>query len=196
MEIMFVPVKMKFDLKEISGIENMPEKVGLVTTVQYVDELPKIKKYLDGQGKKCLVIGKILGCDVKNAEKAKDKVDAFLYIGSGEFHPIALLSIGKPVYMQNGKRLEKDDRKIKGMLAKFYASKDIGIIVSLKTGQMHLDWAEELKKRFADKTFYVFAADTIDYRQMENFNFVESWVNTACPRIADDVKVLNYEDIK
>ena len=195
MEIMFVPVKMKFDLKELADIENMPKKLGLVTTVQYIDELPKIKKYLDGRGKKCLVIGKILGCDVKIAEKAKDNVDAFLYIGSGEFHPIALLRIGKPVYLQNGKKLEKDDRKVKGMLTKFYASKDIGIIVSLKTGQMHPEQADDLKKRFPDKTFYVFAADTIDYRQMENFNFVESWVNTACPRIADDVKVLNYEDI-
>lgn len=195
MEIMFIPVKKKFDLKELTNIEKMPKKLGLVTTVQYVDELPKIKKYLDGKGKECVVIGKILGCYAKIAERFKDKVDAFLYIGSGEFHPIALIHIGKPVYLQNGETLKWDERKIKGMLSKFYASNDIGIIVSLKKGQHHLDWAKDLKKRFPEKQFYVFVADTIDYNQMQNFNFVESWINTACPRIADDVKVLNYEDI-
>ena len=35
----------------------------------------------------------ILGCDTTAAEKIKDKVDAYLYIGTGKFHPIALGSL-------------------------------------------------------------------------------------------------------
>jgi diphthamide biosynthesis enzyme Dph1/Dph2-like protein len=131
---------------------------------------------------------------VKNAEKIKDKVDAFLYIGSGHFHPGALIDLGKDIYLQNGEKLEFKKRK--SMLAKFYASKNIGIIVSLKKGQQHMDWAEELKNRFKDKSFYTFVCDTIDYNQMKNFPFVECWVNTACPRITDDIKVVNYEEIR
>jgi 2-(3-amino-3-carboxypropyl)histidine synthase len=195
METMFIPVKKKYDLKELTNLDKMPKKLGLVTTVQYVDELPKIKKFLEEKGKTCVIGGKILGCEAKNAEKIKDKVDAFLYLGSGQFHPIEVLHIGKPVYLSNGEQLVREERKIKGMLAKFYSSDEIGIIVSLKTGQSHMDWADDLKKRFAKKNFYVFVADTIDYHQMENFNFVQSWINTACPRIADDIKVLNYSDI-
>ncbi|MBW3012526.1 2-(3-amino-3-carboxypropyl)histidine synthase subunit [Candidatus Woesearchaeota archaeon] len=195
MEIMFIPVKKKYDLKELANLDKMPKKLGLVTTVQYVDDLPRVKEYLDSKGKECIVIGKILGCDAIIAEKYKDKVDAFLYIGSGRFHPIELLHIGTPVFLSNGEQLVIEERKIKGMLAKFYSSNDIGVIISVKQGQCHMDWAEELKKRFPEKTFYFFAASTIDYTQMENFNFVQAWVNTACPRIADDIKVLNYRDI-
>ncbi|MBW2994806.1 2-(3-amino-3-carboxypropyl)histidine synthase subunit [Candidatus Woesearchaeota archaeon] len=194
MKTLFIPAKAKFDLKELKNLENMPKKLGLVTTIQFLDELPKIKKHLEENGKQVEIGGQILGCDVKNAEKIKDKVDAFLYIGSGHFHPGALLDLGKDIYLQNGGKLELKKRK--SMLAKFYASKEIGIIVSLKKGQKHMDWAEELKQRFKDKNFYMFVCDTLDYNQLENFPFIECWVNTACPRIADDIKVVNYEEIK
>jgi diphthamide synthase subunit DPH2 len=30
---------------------------------------------------------------------------------------------------------------------------------------------------------------------MDNFPFIDAWVNTACPRMADDMDVLNYEDL-
>jgi diphthamide synthase subunit DPH2 len=37
--------------------------------------------------------------------------------------------------------------------------------------------------------------DTFDYSELENFNFIECWVNTMCPRVAEDINVLNVEDI-
>jgi len=193
MKTLFIPAKAKFDLKLLKNIEKMPNKLGLVTTIQFIDELPKIKKYLEENGKQAEIGGQILGCDAKNAEKIKDKVDAFLYIGSGHFHPGALLDLGKDIYLQNGEKLELKKRK--NLAAKFYASKEIGVIVSLKKGQMHMEWADDLKKRFKEKNFYIFVCDTLDYSQLDNFPFVECWVNTACPRIADDIKVVNYEEI-
>jgi len=194
MKTLFIPAKAKYELNELKNLDKMPKKLGLVTTIQYVDELPKIRKYLEEKGKIVEIGGLILGCNVKNAEKIKDKVNAFLYIGSGHFHPGALIDLSKDVYLSNGEKVEFKKRK--GMLAKFYASKDIGIIVSLKKGQEHMDWAKGLKKKFKDKNFYIFVCDTLDYNQLQNFPFIECWVNTACPRIADDIKVLNYEEIK
>jgi len=194
MKTLFIPAKAKYDFKELKNLDKMPKKLGLVTTIQYVDELPKIKKYLEGKGKLVEIGGQILGCNVKNAEKIKEKVDAFLYIGSGHFHPGALIDLGKDIFLSNGEKVVFKKRK--GMLSKFYASKNIGVIVSLKKGQLHMDWAENLKKKYKDKNIYIFVCDTLDYNQLENFPFIECWVNTACPRIADDIAVLNYEDIK
>ena len=37
-----------------------------------------------------------------------------------------------------------------------------------------------------EKNCYIFAFDTLDFSQIENFPFVECWVNTACNRILDD----------
>ena len=90
--------------------------------------------------------------------------------------------------------VEKIQKQQKGALIKFLSSKEIGIIVSLKPGQNKLKKALELKKKIKDKNCHIFIADTINYAEFENFPFIESWVNTACPRFADGKKgVLNYE---
>ena len=40
----------------------------------------------------------------------------------------------------------------------------------------------------------IFVSDTLNPMEFDNFPFVESWVNTACPRFADEKKgVVNYE---
>jgi diphthamide biosynthesis enzyme Dph1/Dph2-like protein len=194
MKTLFIPAKAEFDLNELKNFDEMPKGLGLVTTIQFLDELPKIKKFLEQKGKKAEIGGQIIGCNVKNAEKIKDKIDAFLYIGTGHFHPGALLDLGKDVYLANGKKVEL--KKSKGLLAKFHASNNIGVIVSTKPGQQRLKWADELKEKYKNKNFYIFVCDSLDFTQLENFPFIECWVNTACPRIADDIRVLNYEDIK
>ena len=86
--------------------------------------------------------------------------------------------------------------KRKAQLIKFHSSKEIGIIVSTKPGQNKLEEAKKLKNKFPDKNFYFILFDNIDYNQLENFNFIEAWVNTACPRIEEDVKVLNIEALR
>ena len=38
------------------------------------------------------------------------------------------------------------------------------------------------------KQVYIFVGDILNYADMENFPFIEVWINTACPRIGyDDV---------
>ena len=210
MKGLFIEAKWTGDVKPVikKAIRKLPGKIGLVTTVQHKHELKKIKGIIEKAGKKAVIGGQILGCDVSAAKKIEKKVNAFLYMGSGEFHPLGVaLETGKMVIIANPLsnvvgEIKKEDverykKKQKGALLKFLSSKEIGIIVSTKPGQEKLKKAFELKKKLKNKNCYIFAADTINPAEFENFPFIECWVNTACPRFADDKKsVVNYEIVE
>lgn len=215
MKTLFIEAKYQGPIN-ISKIktDKLPDTVALVTTVQFVDFLNEIKDYLEEKGKKVIIEkgsqeypGQILGCDVSAGKKISAIVDAFLYVGDGRFHPIGVrLKTGKDVFIFNPlssefrklekKEVEKIKMKRKVQLMKFHSSKEIGVIITTKPGQNNLEKARKLKDKFPDKNFYFILFDNIDYSQLENFNFVECWVNTACPRIEEDVRVLNLEEIK
>jgi 2-(3-amino-3-carboxypropyl)histidine synthase len=210
MKTLFIEAKSTADiLPAVSkAVKLLPKKVGLVSTIQHKHKLAEAKKLLESRGIKAVVAGSVLGCNQESAKKIKDKIDAFLYIGSGEFHPtgIALVTgkrviVANPlsdnVYELDKKEIEKIKAGKKGALLKFYSSNNIGILVSTKSGQNKLKRAFELKKKLKTKNCYIFIADTFDLNQLENFPFIQCWVNTACPRIAEDRKgIVNIEDIK
>lgn len=182
----------------------MPKKIGLTTTVQFIDRIDEIRRHLSNKGKNVFVDkakqkyeGQLLGCDITGAAKINESVDAFLYIGTGVFHPLGIaLNIEKDVFCYdpiNGvltkidrPQIERYNRKRKAAYAKFLDSKEIGILVSMKPGQNNFKKAMELKKQLKDKNCYIFVFDTLDFSQLENFPFVQCWVNTACNRILDD----------
>ncbi len=82
--------------------------------------------------------------------------------------------------------VEKYNKKRKAAYMKFLESAEIGILVSLKPGQNNFRKAVELKNQLKGKNCYIFTFDTLDFNQIENFPFVQCWVNTACNRILDD----------
>lgn len=186
------------------SLKLLPKRIGLVTTAQHKHKLKQIKEMIDKSGKGAVIGGQILGCDVQSAKRIVNKVDGFLYIGSGEFHPLGVaLETGKRVIIANPlsgqvSQIKKEDvekykKRQKGALLRFLSSKEIGILVSLKPGQERLKKALELKKKLKNKRCYIFIADTINPAEFENFPFIECWVNTACPRFADNKKgVVNY----
>jgi 2-(3-amino-3-carboxypropyl)histidine synthase len=191
-------------------VSKLPKKIGVVTTIQYIDEMKKIADHLWKKGIKAMVAGQVLGCNSSSAEKIKGKVDAFLYVGSGEFHPIGVaLRTGKPVFVLHPESMklskveqaevDRINKRKKGMLAKFHSSKTIGVLLTTKEGQSGVQGGvkkvAELEKKFPDKRFYHFICDTLDYNQLLNFPFVECWVNTMCPRVMEDVNVLNIQDL-
>ncbi|MBU1198387.1 MAG: 2-(3-amino-3-carboxypropyl)histidine synthase subunit [Nanoarchaeota archaeon] len=198
-------------------IDKLPNKIVLFTTVQFLDSVDNIKKKLEKKQKKVLLLktehtkhaGQLLGCNIK---EFKQDFDAFLYIGDGMFHPKALLlKNSKPVFAFNPfskkffkleeKEINDMKKKQKGALMKFMASKEIGVLVSTKPGQNKLKQAQTLEKKFPEKKFYFLMFDTIDFAELENFPFVECFVNTACPRIAFDEAekirkpIVNIEDL-
>jgi 2-(3-amino-3-carboxypropyl)histidine synthase len=192
------------------NVSGLPSKVGIVTTIQYLSDMKKVVDYLWKKEIKAVVCGQVLGCDAGAALRHKDDVDAFLYIGTGEFHPIGVsLQTGKPVWVLHPESMkirklgeaevERIKKKKKGMLLKFHSSKTIGVLMTTKEGQSTvqggLERVKEVEKQHPDKQFYYFLCDTLNYSELENFPFVECWVNTMCPRVIEDINVLNVEDI-
>lgn len=205
MKIMMVEgrYKGKVDMSNLDA-DALPKRIGLATTVQFLDFVEEVTQYLQSKGKEVFVDkmrqkypGQLLGCDYGAADKIKDNVDAFLYFGTGKFHPLGIaLNIDKEVYCYDPliavmskvdrAEVERYNRKRKAAYMKFLEAENIGMLVSLKPGQNNFKKAVELKKNLKDKNCFIFVSDTIDFSQIENFPFIQCWVNTACNRILDD----------
>lgn len=222
MRTLFLEAKSTIDVNIPDNyLKELPDKIGLVTTIQFINSIDRVKKKLEsmkkevfiGKGARCKYRGQILGCDVSAAEHFKQEAEGFLYIGSGEFHPVMIaLKTNKKVFKFNPltnefsevkkSEIEKINGRLKGMRAKFYSSQTIGVLVSTKQGQQNLKIAEKLRKNYSDKKFHVFAFDTLDFSQLENFPDVQFWINTACSRIVYDdaiergIAMINYEDVE
>jgi 2-(3-amino-3-carboxypropyl)histidine synthase len=194
-------------------LNKLPNKLVLSLPVQFLNFLDPIKEQLKTVGKKVILFqskhgkhpGQALGCAI---EKFPGDYDAFLYIGDGKFHPTALLyNNSQKVYCYNpfnekievldNSYLDKVHKRMKGQLAKFLSSDNIGILVTTKSGQNNSKKAEELRDKLEEKgkKVFVFLANEINFNSLENFNFIDVWINTACPRIVEDFKCLNINDL-
>ncbi len=191
MERLFIEAESDVDVLEVAKKVKFEGKLGIVTTVQHFHKIKDVQKLFSN----AVIAGKVLGCNASAAAKVKDEVDAFLYIGSGNFHPIQIaLETGKKVLTADpigGKvgeiteeQVEKRKRRIKAAYTKFLAAEKIGVLVSTKEGQANMAAAEQLEKKYRDKEFFMFVFDTLDFSELENFTDIECWVNTSCPRMA------------
>jgi len=183
------------------------EKIGLVATVQFLDLFPQVKMVLEKAGKVVLIskprfhavkTGQILGCDTS---AVPEDADAILYIGTGEFHPLGI-NAEKPIFVLNPftgavQRIsEKDIRKMQlqqqARVVIFNDAKNVGILVTTKPGQYEVQSkSADLKKKIdaLGKKTFVFITDCLSPHELENFPQIDVWVNTACPRIVDDIKL-------
>jgi 2-(3-amino-3-carboxypropyl)histidine synthase len=173
-------------------------RIGLISTAQHLDQLAEVKDFLESKGKKVCVGGQVLGCNQGNALKLEKKVDAFLYIGSGLFHPTGISAKSeKPVVVLNPysgtlERLPAVERehwlrRQKGRLARAIEAQVYGILVSTKSGQFNLKKAVEVRERLKSegKKAFLFAGEELNPANLLPFK-VDCWVNTACPRLVDD----------
>ncbi|MFC1733662.1 diphthamide synthesis protein [candidate division KSB1 bacterium] len=184
-------------------------KVAIVSTIQHLHKLEEAKKFLEKDGINAEIAGQVLGCSVPRIPKDAEQI---LYVGSGKFHPIGIyIKTEKEVIVANpftgavSKITEKDIEAIgkrkKGALAKFLSSDKIGFLITTKPGQTNVQGGkrriDEVMKKYNDKTFYSFAFDTLDKNSLEDFPFIDCWVNTSCPRIFEDFQkgMINLEDI-
>jgi len=218
-----IPVEYK-EIREKINIPlekiNLKEKrIGLVSTLQFLDYLKAVKGLLEKNGK-IVKIGKgkgydgqILGCDVSSAKSINKDVEAFLYIGSGQFHPLGLaIQTEKPVYFLNvekNKLEDLKDLKEKFLKQKYTAialakdAKTFGILVSVKPGQLNLKLAKEIEKRLESKgkKAYILVFNEIKPEKLEGLN-LDCYINTACPRIAIDNRtdfkkpILNSDELE
>src|SRR3990170_742231 len=182
----------------------LPKRVGLVTTTQYRHWLLKIKEHLEAKGhevrigepdRRVAYAGQLLGCDYHTATVIEEEVDGYLYIGTGDFHPLGVaILVDKPVIIADPERgtardlVEVRDRILRQRHAAIARSKDakvFGVIVSRKICQVRMDLAKDLKA-LAEKhsrQANLFLMDLVSPELLEGYR-VDAWVNTACPRIA------------
>jgi len=187
----------------------LKKNIAVVSTIQHMQKLEAAVKFLNKNSIKADIAGQVLGCRVPSIPKSAEQV---LYIGSGKFHPIGIyLKTKKEVIAANplagsvskitSKDVEGLEKRRKGAIAKFLSSDNIGILVSTKLGQSGVQGGmkrvNEIKKKYKDKNFYMFVFNTLNSSYLDNFPFIECWVNTACPRIFEDFKkgIVNLEDI-
>ncbi|MBD3318901.1 hypothetical protein GF342_03245 [Candidatus Woesearchaeota archaeon] len=217
MKTMFVHASVK-DAVDIplKHIEKLPKRIGLFTTIQFLKQLPKWKKQIEEAGKTVTVLGQTLGCRADAALTAD--VDCFLFVGSGQFHPLQVAYMtAKPVYCYHPiskgffpiekEDIEKHHTRRKVNIMKFLHAEKVGILVSTKIGQndnkinkysveLKMKGVHELLER-GDKQYYVFAFDTLSPSLLEDFPFIDCWVNVACSRIADEkLAVVNLDDLR
>lgn len=141
MKTLFIPAKCggKVELDK-KLIDKLPKRIGLITTVQFVEHLNEIKEELEKHKKKVFIgkgkqqyKGQVLGCDFSSAEDISNKVDCFLYFGTEKFHPIGValktrkeVFILMPVVNSISKIAKEDieeyDKKKKIALMKFYSA--------------------------------------------------------------------------
>ena len=129
MKTLFIYAKSDVDIKPVLNKIKFKGKLGVITSVQFIEQVKSFcGKYLSKNGKKFIFGGQVLGCNVNNALKIKDLVDGFLFIGSGDFHPLALKKFNKPIYIANPltnkfgkiseKELENLEKQKKGKILK------------------------------------------------------------------------------
>ena len=185
------------------------KKIGLVTTAQHIHTLPNVEKILTenklnpiiGEGDDRIYSkGQILGCNFSAAKSIKDEIDSFLFIGSGNFHPLGLkLITSKPVtvadpYTNQIRDEELDElkdstlRQRYGAIARSKDAKIFGILVGIKAGQQRMNLAYKIKEKLSSKSkkAYVMTLNHFSPSFLESFNDIDCFISTACPRVAID----------
>ena len=203
--VVYFPWAVDIVLDEVDFSPIKEGKIGLLTTVQHMTLLSDVKAMLEKAGKEAVIGGQVLGCWFANAEKIEEKVDAFLYVGSGRFHPLGLKS--KKIYALNIERMrvEEVDTSVleKRRYANVYNAKNartFAVLVTTKKGQNQLlGQAEELKNNIEKngRIAVVVVMHEINDTALLGIK-ADAFVNTACPRIVEDSfsrPIINAEDL-
>ena len=196
MKTLFIPVMSKktevSNLDEISS--QLPKSIAIAYSVQFKDLAINIRDNLK-ESHKITGFAQVLGC---SSLKLPKTTQALLLIGQGRFHALGIASSTNsklPIYIYESGKLAKVsesdisalEKKQKAAYLKYLHADNVGIIITTKPGQSRLNKAIEFKKKLKAndkiKKSYLFMANNINTSEFENFPGIESWVNTACPRM-------------
>lgn len=171
------------------------------------------KKVILITGRHSSVDGQVLGCDIYNPESIKTDRKAaeialetvnpgkscFIIISTGEFHALSGTLAGldatdkSDVFALNpitGELKKMDDKfSIKGQYLKFLSAENIGILITTKPGQhdrKDIADVDIMMKRYPDKRYYKIISDSINPQGLADFNYIDFFINTACPRMIDE----------
>jgi 2-(3-amino-3-carboxypropyl)histidine synthase len=183
----------------------LPPRLGLVASIQHLDLLGPLADALRAEGyaprvgrgdRRLAYAGQALGCNYTGAEEVASEVDAFLFVGTGRFHPLGLaFAVDRPVWALDPRRGALDEpidrgalvRRRQLLVASVREARRWGILVSTFTGQNRSPTALALqaKARARGREAEILLSQRVDPADLVGRD-VEAFVNTACPRIALD----------
>lgn len=180
--------------------EKKIKEIGLITTAQFLNYIPKIKQLLKKEGISVLTKsgprveeGQALGCNYSAVPNTKNIV----YFGDGLFHPLGIhFSAAREVILCNPFKSEISELKEEKnkflrqrilLIEKAKEAKSFGIIVSSKIGQQRLHWAEKAKNELKEKGIdaKIYTMDHVSEDKLLGIN-ADAYINTACPRLSID----------
>jgi 2-(3-amino-3-carboxypropyl)histidine synthase len=206
--VLFVEVFVNLDISELlnRALPKLMDRIGLITTVQHVQMLPQVRTWLESHRRQVLVgkgdarikfEGQVLGCNITSIDPIAPMVDQFLYIGSGDFHPLsAAIAGGRPVLIIDplmGEVREIEELKDRILRQRYAAiersvgARKILILVSTKVGQMRMAEALRLRRlaEGSDRVADIVLLEEFSPDQLLSYD-ADAFVSTACPRIAID----------
>lgn len=183
-------------------------KIGMASITPYIHQMKKCEGILEEGGfmpvtgkksRRTAYDGQILGCDLTSATSVSGKVDSFLYIGDGYFHPLGLsVATSKPVVVadpsQNRaarydleKMREKLMRQRYALISNAMDKEKVGILVGEKLGQKRVKLAYAVRKMAEERGMkaYLVSSNNFSPERLDYMD-VDFYVSTSCPRIAMD----------
>lgn len=197
-------VALPADIDAVIG--GLPRRIGVLATVQYLDLVPGMCEAIRASGREAVVgtgdgrlayPGQVLGCNCTAAEDAADRVDCFLYIGEGDFHPLAAaIGAGRPVLVLNpvtGELTDMSDARDRMVRRRFAAIQTASsadrfvIVVCSKCGQCRRELAEEAERMILDagRRCVTVVLEEITPDSLASY-VADAYVCTGCPRVAMD----------
>jgi 2-(3-amino-3-carboxypropyl)histidine synthase len=183
----------------------VPKRLGIVAAIQHLDLVDPLTDALGRRGfvvrtergdRRLAYRAQALGCNYTGAEAIRRDVDAFLFLGSGRFHPVGLAhAVDRPVYALDPRRavleapIDRDALVARRLLtvARVRDAHRWGILVSTFPGQSRSPMAESLRRHAEARGR---SAEVIVFGRLDPADLlgqdVDAYVNTACPRIALD----------
>ena len=201
----FVPVKhtgkLNLKSKAINEMKKiLPDKIGIVTTAQHLHMIDPAGKILARNGfdtsvttggPRLAASGQLLGCNSSAARRLR--VDGFLYIGTGLFHPLTVaLSTGKPVAClepHNGIITVADPKPFLkqryAAIAKAQKANRWAVLFSNQIGQKRIELAENIEELLIKNGKETIMIGSIHQSHEHLLGMgIDAAVITACPRLA------------
>ena len=206
--VMFVEARADVDVDDtlFGTIDSLPQRVGLLASVQYIHLLGRVKDIVESSGRTAVIgkgdgricyPGQVLGCNCSSGLSVQEDVDGFLFIGEGDFHPLAAafglkkdLIILNPVTRESRRIDDIRDRILRRRFAAIESARDAEsfmVVICGKVGQYRQQAADRIASqlREAGKQVHFLVTDEVSPDALLPYR-VDAFVSTACPRLAMD----------
>ncbi len=181
-------------------------KIGLLCSVQYVDQMHQVKGILDHMGFETHIgrqdarmkhPGQVLGCNFSSAHSISANVDCYVVVSTGRFHAIgAQLASDREVFIldMNERKLipikDETDRFLRRRYGKISRARDarkICVVTDTKIGQYRIRLAETIMDQAKSLGMQSILLTANDIRPSDYENMrCDAVVFTGCPRVSID----------